>query len=124
MSEVLTADTFLPDVFILASQTWGILLADIAMLPQVFLILTALFILCASFFSIHGPADAIRALRFGLGTGASLLVLGFLGEGLGLLTTFSSPLIAIPSSVLALVGFLVLGGALLFKVHSVYEAAC
>ena len=118
------AHSYLPDVFTLVYDTWGLRLVDLLLLPQFFLALTALFLLIAPLSAIHGPQRAVLHMRFTLCIAAVLLFAGFLLEGVATAQLLHVPLFVDLAFLLQLSGLIALGGSLLFTVHNVYVAAC
>ena len=118
------ARSYLPDVFTLVYDTWGLRLVDLLLLPQFFLVITALFLFFAPFSTIHGPQRAVLYMRFTLCIAAVLLFGGFLLEGMATAQLLHAALFVDLALLLQLAGLIVLGGSLLFTVHNVYVAAC
>lgn len=116
MLEPLNLYAFIPGVFRVAGETWGIALIDLRIFPYVLLTISVLYLLAVSL-----RAPLLAGLRAGLCTGAGLLAFGFV------LRIASLAGLSVPSQIILsalTLGVLIFGLLLIVFVPRAYADTC
>lgn len=115
---------FLPGLFKLLEQTWGIALVDLVMLPQLFLVGAGVIIVVTSCFRLPTSESAARKLRIGVVVGGGLLAAGHAMALLQSVLGNSQGGVDAIAHLAVFVGLLMVGTAIVTMTHKVYDTAC